>query len=162
MPPYRLQTLLTIRERKEEEAKQAFAEAMQAVAKAKEEQKKLEDDLERRKTERKQKVAAYLNEVMANGVGAGGMAGLNRFEQRLKDEEAQVVLAIEKQKAAVKAAEKVREQKRVEMAEAAKDKKAIEKHRENWAKEVKHQREMREELVGEEIGNSLFLMRTRK
>jgi hypothetical protein len=62
----------------------------------------------------------------------------------------------------VKAAERVKEQRRLEMAEAAKEKKAIEKHKEKWVKEVKHEREMREEIVGEEIGNALFLARTRK
>ena len=45
MPQYRLQTLLEIRERAEEEAKQAFSEAMKAVQKEKDAQKKLEDDL---------------------------------------------------------------------------------------------------------------------
>lgn len=162
MPPYRLQTLLGIRERKEEEAKQAFAEASQVVAKALAEQRRLEEDLENRKRERGAKVAAFLKEAMAKGSGAGGMAAMNRFEQRLRDEEAQVALDIEKQKAAVKAAERVREQRRLEMAEAAKEKMAIEKHKEKWQKQVKHERDAREELVQEEIGNALFLARTRK
>jgi hypothetical protein len=162
MPAYRLQTLLGIRERKEEEAKQAFAQAVQAVAKAKEEQRRLEEDLEKRKRERKAKVEAYFKEVMEKGVGAGSMTSLSRFEQRLKDEEAQVALEIEKQKGVVKAAERVREQRRLEMAEAAKEKMAIEKHKEKWVKEVRHERDMREELVQEEFGNALFLSRTRK
>ena len=48
------------------------------------------------------------------------------------------------------------------MAEAAKELKSIEKHKENWAKERKAAREMREELAQEEIGNALFLSRQRK
>ncbi len=162
MPPYRLQTVLEMRERAEEEAKQAFSEATQVLVKAKAELKRLEDDLETRKRERKAKVQAYLQEVMAKGVGAGGLASMNRFEDRLKDEEAQVALEIDRQKEAVKDAEDLLEQRRREMAEAAKEKKAIEKHKEKWVKEVKHEREMKEDLVGEEIGNALFLARTRK
>ena len=55
MPPYRLQTLLEMRERTEEEAKQAFSEAMKALAKEKDALLKLEQDLEKRKAARKQK-----------------------------------------------------------------------------------------------------------
>lgn len=162
MPPYRLQTLLEIRQRAEEAAKNAFSEAQQALAKARAELKRLEEDLERRKRERKQKVMEYLKEVMARGAGAGAMSQMNRFEDRLKDEEAQVALAIDKQKEAVKQAEKHVELKRLEMAEAAKELKAIEKHKEKWQKEVKAEREAREDLNQEEIGNALFLARQRK
>jgi flagellar export protein FliJ len=162
MPPYRLETLLEIRQRAEEAAKQAFSEAVQALAKEKAEQKRLEEDLERRRQERKQKVLAYMGEVMSKGAGAGGLTMLNRYEARLKDEEAQVALDIERQKEAVKVAEKKVEQRRAEMAEAAKELKAIEKHKENWKKQVKYEREMREESVQEEIGSALFLARSRK
>jgi len=41
MPQYRMQTLLEMRERAEEDAKQAFSEAMQAFVKAQQEQKRL-------------------------------------------------------------------------------------------------------------------------
>ena len=162
MPPYRLQTLLQIRERAKEDAEQAFSAATQALVKERTELKRLEEDLARRKRERKAKVDAYLKEIMAKGSGASGMNTLNRFEDRLRDEEAQVALEIEVQKEAVRAAEKLLEQRRVEMAEAARELKSIEKHKEKWAAELKAGREMREELAGEEIGNALFLARQRK
>ncbi len=66
---------------------------------------------------------------------------MNTFENRLKDEEAQVALDIERQKDAVRQAEATLEVKRQEMAEAAKEKKAIEKHKDNWKKEVKKERD---------------------
>ena len=162
MPPYRLQTLLEIRERAEEAAKQAFSDAMIALAKEVKEQQRLEEDLARRKVERKAKVQAYMVEVMSRGVAAQGLSSINRFEERLKDEEAQVALEIEKQKEVVKAAERTVEEKRVAMAEAATEKKAIEKHKEGWAKEVKKERDIREDLAQEEIGNTLHLARARK
>ncbi len=162
MPPYRLQTLLEIRERAKEAAEQAFTDAVQALAKQQAELKRLEADLERRRRERKEKVAAFLQEVLAKGTEAGGLVNMNRFENRLKDDEVQVELNIERQKEAVKGAEKLVESRRQEMAEAAKDLKAIEKHQENWKKEVKHRREQREELVQEEIGNALHLARVRE
>lgn len=162
MPAYRLQTVLEMRERAEEAAKQAFAEAARELAKEKEELARLEADLERRRLERKAKVQAYLQDVMARGVGANGLASMNRFEDRLKDEEAQVALDIEGQKVQVKAAEKKLEMRRHEMAEAAREKKAIEKHKETWAAQVRKEREQREELAQEEIGNALHQRRMGK
>jgi septal ring factor EnvC (AmiA/AmiB activator) len=105
---------------------------------------------------------AYLQEVMAKGAGINGMNMMSRFEQRLKDEEAQVALEVERQKEVVKVAERTVEQKRREMAEAAKELKAIEKHRENWQKQIRAERAAKEELTQEEIGNALFLARQRK
>ncbi len=162
MPPYRLQTLLEMRERAKEEAEQAFSAAIKELEKEKLALKQLEDELEKRKAERKQKVMAYLNEVMAKGSGINGMNMMSRFEQRLKDEEAQVALDIERQKEAIKVAEKLVEQRRREMAEAAKELKAIEKHKENWKKQVRYERQQREEMTQEEIGSALFQARQRK
>ena len=161
MPPYRLQTLLEMRETAEEEAKQAFSEAMRALTREQEALKKLEKDLERRKLERKAKVQAYLADVMKKGVNSMGMTQMNRFEQRLKDDEAQLGLDIERQKETVRQAEKELEQKRMEMAEAAKDKKAIEKHKDTWKKEVRKEIQAKEEMNQEEIGNALHLARSR-
>jgi len=162
MPPYRLQVLQDMRARAKEEAEQAFAAAVKALDKEKAELQRLIDELERRKRERKEKVAAYLKEVMAKGAGINGMNMMSRFEQRLKDEEAQVALEVERQREAVKVAERLVEQRRRAMADATMELKAIEKHKETWQKQVKHERQQREELNQEEIGNALFLARQRK
>ncbi len=162
MPPYRLQALLEMRERAKEEAEQAFSNAVKALEKEKAEQKRLEQELERREAERKQKVMAYLQQVMAKGAGVNGLNMMSRYEERLKDEEARLALEIERQKEVVTAAEKQVEQRRREMAEAAKELKAIEKHKENWQKQVKAERQQREELTQEEIGSALFQARQRK
>lgn len=162
MPPYRLQALMDMRARAKEEAEQAFSNAIKELEKEKAELQRLEDDLERRKRERKQKVMAYLQEVMAKGAGINGMNMMNRFEQRLKDEEEQVALEVERQKEVVKVAERTVEQKRREMAEAAKELKAIEKHKETWQKQIRYERQQKEEMTQEEIGSALFLARQRK
>ena len=161
MPQYRLQVLLEMREQAEEDAKQAFSDAVRALQKEQTALKDLETSLARRKLERKAKMSAYMNEVMAKGAGVSGLSQMNRFEDRLKAEEAQVALDIEQQKEAVVQAEKTVEEKRSEMAEAAKEKKAIEKHKENWTKDVKKERDTKEDLNQEEIGNSLHLQRVR-
>jgi flagellar export protein FliJ len=162
MPPYRLQTLMEMRERAKKEAEDAFSAAVKALKKEQDELKRLQEDLEKRRASRKAKVEAYLQEVMAKGAGINGLTMMGRYEQRLKDEELQIELEIAKQQEVVRVAERLVEQKRRDMAEAAKELKAIEKHKEKWAKEIRTERQMREELNQEEIGNTLFLMRQRK
>jgi flagellar export protein FliJ len=163
MPPYRLQTLIEMRERAKKEAEQAFSDAVKALEKQRAELARMEQELVTRKAERKQKVLAHLQQIMAKGnAGVSGFNQMNRYEERLKDEEAQLALEIERQKENVKNAEKRVEQCRYVMAEAAKELKAIEKHKEKWAKQLKEERDKREEMSQEEIGNTLFLMRQRK
>lgn len=163
MPPYRLQTLIEMRERAKKEAEQAFSDAVKALEKQRAELTRMEQELVTRKAERKQKVMAYLQQIMAKGnAGVSGFNQMNRYEERLKDEEAQLALEIERQKEVVRNAEKRVEQCRYVMAEAAKELKAIEKHKEKWAKQLKEERDKREEMSQEEIGNTLFLMRQRK
>lgn len=162
MAQYRLQALLEIREKAEEAAKEAFSEAVRALDAEKKKLESMIQDLERRKVERKAKVQAFVAEVTAKGGGISAFQQMGRFEQRLKDEEAKLAIEIDKQREAVKVAEELVEQRRAEMAEAAKEKKAIEKHRENWKKQVRKELMDREELNQEEIGNTLHLQRVRR
>ena len=161
MPPYRLQVLLDIRTKAEDEAKEAFAQAVKAAEKEKKQLATMNQRLEQMKVERKAKIQAFLEEMTQKGGGISGFQQMGRFEQRLKDEEAQFMLEIERQKEVVVQAEKLVEQRRVEMAEAAKEKKAIEKNKEAWTKQVRAERMKKEELNQEEIGAVLHLARTR-
>lgn len=161
MPPYRLQALLDIRTKAEDEAKEAFSAAVKAAEKEKKQLVTMQQQLERMKVERKAKVQAFLEEMTKKGGGISGFQQMGRFEQRLKDEEAQFALDVERQKEVVVQAEKLVEQRRAEMAEAAKEKKAIEKNKEAWAKQVRAERMAKEEMNQEEIGNALHLQRTR-
>ena len=163
MPAYRLQTLLEMRERAEEAAKQAFSEAVQAFHKEKEILDRMCADLTRRREERKEKVRAHRMSVLsAHALQANTFERFESFEQKLKDEEAELELRIKAQEGNLKRAERQMEQKRMEMAEAAKEKKAIEKHKEQWAKQVRYERQMKEELLQEEIGNTLHLQKKRE
>ncbi len=162
MPQYRLEVLLDIRTKAEEAAKDAFAEALKAAEKEKKQLVTMNQQLERMKVERKAKVQAFLQEMSAKGGGISGFQQMGRFEQRLKDEEAQFALDIERQKEVVIQAEQLVEQRRMEMAEAAKEKKAIEKNKEAWAKQVKKERAEKEENNQDEIGAVLHLARTRR
>ncbi len=161
-PQYRLETLLDLRKRAEDAAKNEFAEAQKALAAARQELERLIQDLERRKAERKAKVDAYLKDLLSRGKGAMAVQGMGAYEKRLRAEEDEVVAQIEVQKGKVAEAEEFAEQKRAALAEAAKEVKAIEKHKEKFLKQKKAERDAREDLAGEEIGNALFLARQRQ
>lgn len=161
MPAYRLQALLDIRTKAEEAAKEAFSAAVKELEKEKKTLVAMQGALEKKKAERKAKVQAFLEEVTKKGGGINGFQQMNRFEQRLKDEEAQAALEIERQKEVVVQAEQLLEQRRAEMADAAKEKKAIEKHKDTWKKQVRYELQQKEELNQEEIGNALHLQRMR-
>jgi len=162
MPPYRLQALLDIRTKAEDEAKDAFSAAVKSAEKEKKQLVTMQQQLERMKVERKAKVQAFLNEMTAKGGGINGFQQMGRFEQRLKDEEAQQALEVERQKEVVTQAEKLVEQRREEMATAAMEKKAIEKNKEAFLKQVRTERQQKEEMNQEEIGNVLHLQRVRQ
>jgi len=160
-PQYRLETLLDLRKRAEDAAKNEFAQAQKALAAARTELQRRVDDLARRQRERKQLIEAHLRELFAKGMGAMGVQGMGAYEKRLRAEEDEVALSIEAQKKVVAAAEAEVERKRAALAEAAKELKAIEKHKEKFLKQKKAERDAREEQAGEEIGNALFLARQR-
>ncbi len=161
MPPYRLQALLDIRTKAEDDAKDAFSAAVKAHEAEKKKLVSMQAELEKKKVERKAKVQAFLEDVTKKGGGITGFQQMSRFEERLKDEEAQMALEIERQKEAVMQAEKLVEQRRQEMAEAAMEKKAIEKHKDTWKKQVRFEMQQKEEMNQEEIGNTLHLARVR-
>src|SRR5688572_18613385 len=106
MPPYRLQVLLDMRIKAEDEAKDAFSAALKAHDKEKKTLASMIEQLERMKVERKAKVQAFLEEMTKKGGGINGFQAMGRFEQRLKDEEAQFALDVERQKEVVIQAEK--------------------------------------------------------
>ena len=84
---YRLETLLELRKRAEDAAKNEFALAQKELVAAQLELQRRVEDLERRKRERKAKVDAYLAELIAKGKGALAVQGMGVYEKRLRGEE---------------------------------------------------------------------------
>jgi flagellar biosynthesis chaperone FliJ len=162
MAEYRLQTLLELRARAKEAADRVFAQAIRDLTSARLRLEQLEGDLRTRRDARKQKVRTFMQDVIEKGGGAGGFDQMHRFEERLKDEELAVAAEVDRQRELVEHAARALEVKRDEVADAAKAFKAIEKHKERWARQIRLEREARDELSQEEIGNALHLMRSRK
>jgi flagellar export protein FliJ len=162
MAHYRLQTLLELRASAREAAERALAQAVRDLAVARRRLEDLERDLRQRREARRRKLATFLSEMMERGGGATEFDQMHRFEERLKDEEAQLGLEIDRQNDLVNSAARAVEEKRHEMEETAKELKAIEKHKESWSQQLRLEMEAREERSQEEVGNTLHHLRTRK
>jgi flagellar biosynthesis chaperone FliJ len=161
MSHYRLQPLLTLRAQAKESAEQAFAEASKRLAGARVKLHELETDLARRRDERKRRLRSFADAVMNDGGHADGFHQVNRFADRLKDEESPIEREVELQREAVRRAERDLELKREGMAQSAKELEAIASHEQSWAARRRAAREAREEQALEEVASALRLMRAR-
>ena len=66
MPPYRLQALLDIRIKAEDEAKEAFSQAVRAHDAEKKKHEAMTAELQKRKVERKAKIAQFMADVICH------------------------------------------------------------------------------------------------
>ena len=99
---------------------------------------------------------------MRDGVAAQDVVGANVYIERLKEQEEAQENAIEGQKQVVLQKKDEVEEARKGVMLATQDLKALEKHREKWAAEVKKDLEAKEEAVMDEIAQTIFLGRGSK
>jgi flagellar export protein FliJ len=158
-PDYRLQTVLELRERKKEECERKLGEAMGALKLEKDKQKKLEDELERMVQKREQKKREYAEKAMRGEMSASDVVGANTYLERLKEQEEAQKNAIEGQKAVVAQKQQEVDAARQNLTAAMQELKALEKHKEKWADEVKKERDAKEEEVMDELAQQGFLRR---
>lgn len=156
MATYRLQALLGIRERAEEAAKEAFALAMNALAKEQKTLQDMEDELVRMIEDRKRRREEYSQKLASGEMKITDQSAAYRFIDRLKEREAEQSARIDGQREAVREAEKVLKRAHDALVVATQELKALEKHKEKWAEEVKRERMMKEEDMMDEIGQTIF------
>jgi flagellar export protein FliJ len=156
MATYRLQTLLGIRERAEEAAKEAFAQAMNALNRERQTLKELEDELERMIEDRKRRREEYSQKLASGEMKITDQSNAYRFIERLKEREAEQQAKIDAQKESVREAEKLLKRAQDALIVATQDLKALQKHKEKWQEEVKRERAMREEDNLDEIAQTIY------
>lgn len=156
MAKYRLQALLEIRERAEEEAKNAFAEATRALREEEETLKALEDELEEMIADRKRRREEYANKLANGEMKVTDQAAAYRFIDRMKEREQEQRGKIDGQRENVRDAEKHLRLAQDALVQATQDLKALVKHKEKWEAELKKQRQMREEENLDEIAQVIF------
>lgn len=151
---FRLQTILDLREGARKEAQQALSAAQEALRKQKEELAKLESELSQKVALRDQRRAQYAQQTAS---GAANIHSINIQERHLyalKDKEEKVKQSIEEQNGVLENYQRVAQARHLQMLNANRDFKSIEKLKERWAIEVKKKAERKEEEATDEISQS--------
>ena len=156
MAKYRLQALLEIRERAEEEAKNAFADATRALKDEEDTLKALEDELESMIEDRKRRRKEYADKLASGEMKVTDQTAAYRYIDRMKEMEQEQRGKIDGQRENVREAEKHLRLAQEALMQATQDLKALVKHKEKWAEELKKQRQMREEENLDEIAQVIF------
>src|SRR5262245_40688433 len=125
LPPYRLQTLLEMRERAEEEAKAAFARAMAHLHEEQRLQKEMEDELMRMVEDRKRRRQEYADKLASGEMKVTDQASAHRFIDRMKELEQEQQGRIDGQRENVREAEKLLKRAQDALIQATQELKAL-------------------------------------
>ncbi len=161
MPKYRLQALLEIRQRAEEEAKDAFAAAMNQLREEEQLLKDFEDELKRMIEDRHRRREEYAQKLASGEMKITDQSNAYRYIDRLKEKETEQQGKIDGQRENVREAEKALKRAQDLLIQASQDLKALEKHRENWLKKLKKERQLKEEDTMDEIAQVMYQQRGR-
>ncbi len=156
MPVYRLQALYDIKERKEKDAKEAFAAAQQALRDQQKLQKDMEEELQRMIEDRHRRREEYSQKLASGEMKVTDQSSAYRYIERLKDKEKEQEFKIEAQKEQVRNAEKEVKRSQDALIVATQDLKALQKHKEKWLADWKKEVAMKEEDNLDEIGQVIF------
>src|SRR5687768_4839205 len=162
LPPYRLQTLLEMRERAEEEAKNVFAKAMAQLHEEQRIQKEMEDELKRMVEDRKRRRQEYADKLASGEMKITDQASAYRFIDRMKEMEQEQQGRIDGQRENVREAEKLVKRAQDALIVAAQELKALLKHKVKWADEVKKEMALKEENMLDDMGQTIFSQQSRK
>ncbi len=157
LPPYRLKTLLEVRERKKEAAEQRLAVCLKALHDEKEKLKVMELELERMIAKREKRLRDYLEKAMKGEISAMEAINQDVYTKRLKELERVQMDAIEGQKGVIRQRQEDVETARQELVAANQELKALEKHKENWIKQVKKEQDAKEENTLDELAQTIYL-----
>ena len=102
---------------------------------------------------------AQMDKAMKGGASAGSMTAGKGFLERLDDEIDEARRAEEVRRGELAKAEEAAREAQRELLDAEREKKALEKHRENWRSEIAKEAARKEELTLDEIGQSMHQRR---
>jgi len=157
LPPYRLQTLLDMRQRKKEEAEKALGVAIAAHKAELDKQHQMEEELARMVVRRDQKKREYAEKAMRGEMSARDVIGANTYIKHLLELEDLQKSAIEAQKAVVEQKLQELNAARQALVTATQELKALEKHKEKFIEEWKKGIQAKEEEVMDELAQQIFL-----
>jgi hypothetical protein len=155
-PAYRLQVLFEMREKAKIEAEEVYAEKKKLVII---EQKKLEEMREHLKglvQKRQDKKAEYAERTRRGEYTIAQIQGNDRHIEKMKQQEAAYQVEIDRQQERLQEAERVAAEAMELVVKATQDYKALEKHKEKWAKAVKREAMLKEEDQVEDIAQAQY------
>lgn len=159
---YRLQTLFDMRQSAKKDAEDAYAAEQKKVAIEKKKLDSLTEDLAQKVKLREQRRVEYAQEAAQGKSNIDKIQIQGRHIEGLKEKEELVKQDISKQEIVLKEAQKIAEEKLQEMLKATQEFKALEKHKEKWAEEVKKELERKEEEASEDISQSQYFGRLKE
>src|SRR5687768_8611308 len=121
MATYRLQALLGIRERAEEQAKEAFAHAMAKLNQEKKTLQDMQDELQRMIEDRKRRREEYSQKLASGEMKVTDQSAAYRYIERLKEREAEQSAKIDAQREQVREAEKALKRAQDALIQATQD-----------------------------------------
>jgi hypothetical protein len=161
MPVYPLKQVLTVKERRVDEAQKILREKINALTKEQEKLKQREKERDSVLTHKRDKLKQLRAEMDHNTTTAKIQqmkAYLKVVDERLKTEEKKVKEQQEQVNLAMKNVEAAREDLRLKELEVDK----IELHRKDWEKAVRAEMQLAEEREQDEIGNITHLLHQRQ
>lgn len=157
--PYRLQPVLDIREKKEEEAKIALASSQTKLQQEMEKEKLLKEE-QQTIQQAQQKVYQQMSNKLSQGsMKIQELQLYQNYKKGLINEELKVVEKITQQQQEIKKAQLNVNSARQKLIDACKERQIIEKHKENWLQKVKKEQEQKEQKEQDELGNVLYSFR---
>jgi flagellar export protein FliJ len=156
LPPYRLQALVDVRERKKQAAEQHLGSCMTALRKEQEKLAEMEKELARMVNARETRRREFLEKAMQGEVSALDAINNNKYLERLKEMEVVQKDAIEGQQSIIAQRQQDVELARQQLIVANQELKALEKHREKWIDEIKKARAVKEDDAMDEMAQTIF------
>jgi flagellar export protein FliJ len=122
----------------------------------------MEDELQRMIEDRKRRRQEYADKLASGEMKITDQASAYRFIDRMKEMEQEQQGRIDGQRENVREAEKLVKRAQDALIVATQELKALLKHREKWAEEVKKEMALKEENLLDEIGQTIFSQNSRK
>jgi len=158
-PKYRLQVLLDLRERAEQEKKDQLANTKKILFGEQQKAEELRKQHQEMKDNREAKKEENVQKMQNGELGVNEYLNAERYIERLDQEIEDFKGVIKEQDKKVIFAEQEVEWAQEELIKATQEYKALQKHKEKWEAAYKKERKAKEEMQQEEISMTLHMFR---
>jgi hypothetical protein len=156
---YRLQVLYEMREKGKKEAEEFYAEKKKKTAEEEKKYQEMQQTLEDMIAHREGKKNEYAESLRSGGINIQAVQANDRHIDRLKKEKEAYAVEIDQQHEKVEIAKGEEEEAMQAMLKATQDYKALEKHKEKWAEQVKKEIMAKEEDAAEDVAQAQYFAR---